>query len=220
MGVKIRVWGEEDRFANYVRAIAAAGGSACFGGESLCDGLLLPGGGDLEPRRYGQREICCWGKEPCRDEEEMMLIDRYTAAGKPVLGICRGMQSINVYFGGTLIQDIPGHNAVNGSDRLHKIRSTPAAPAALRWRGDRIVNSAHHQAADRLGSGLLAVQWSPDGVIEAICHRILPVWGVQWHPERLCGRHAKRGTLDGNEIFRAFVALCVDEMGKNCKKTT
>ena len=181
----VYIWGNAARYTNYRRAVEAAGGRVRFGGDpSACDALLLPGGGDLEPWRYGQRNVASRALEPKRDVAELALLERFISCKKPILGICRGLQSINVFFGGTLLQDIPGHCTVNGIDRMHRIKSAPS-PLCELMEDDCIVNSAHHQAVDRLGSGLTAIQWAPDGIVEALCHRSLPIWAVQWHPERL-----------------------------------
>ena len=188
--------GEPRKYANYVRAVERAGGRVCSDGTpEACTGLLLPGGGDMEPWRYGQTNTASRNLEPERDALELDLLERFTVLRKPVLGICRGMQSINVFFGGTLVQDIPGHTQIDGVDRMHPVRSAPGVFDAER------VNSAHHQAVDALGYGLRAEQWAADGVIEAFRHTRLPVWGVQWHPERLPGP-------DGERVFRAFLELC------------
>ena len=201
----IFILGQEGHWTNYKRAIESAGGRAVFSGDpdgaTACDGLLLPGGGDLEPWRYGQSNTASHGLEPERDTAELLLLERFTAVGKPVLGICRGLQVINVFFGGTLIQDLPGHDAVDGGDRLHAVHTAPAALFGL-FGEESVVNSAHHQAAGRLGSGLRVTQWALDGVIEALEHRTLPVLGVQWHPERL-------GANDlGARLFAAFLSRC------------
>lgn len=183
---------------NYRRAIAQAGRICCVGeNKERCEALLLPGGGDVEPWRYGAETLDCRGTEPARDEEELRLIDEFLSAGKPILGICRGLQILNVYFGGTLSQHVEGHSAVDGRDSFHPSRIAPS-PLRRLYGGALQVNSAHHQAIDRLGSGLQAVQWAPDGVIEAVMHETLPVWAVQWHPERL--------ETEGQRLLRAFLS--------------
>ena len=140
------------------------------------------------------------GLEPERDRAELALLEDFNAAKKPVLGICRGLQAINVFFGGTLAQDIPGHSALEGADRLHGVRTAPS-PFLAPCGEAPLVNSAHHQAADRLGSGLRAAQWAADGVVEALFHHRLPVWAVQWHPERL------EASLAGRRLLAAFLEL-------------
>ena len=121
------IWGVPEQYGNYRRAVAAAGGrtriSRDLSETGGCDALLLPGGGDLEPRRYGQAATARRALEPERDEAELLLLERFTAAGRPVLGICRGMQVLNVFFGGTLLQDLPGHSQAAGRDRLHRVRT-------------------------------------------------------------------------------------------------
>lgn len=201
----VYIWGTPERFANYRRWVESAGGRAVFGKDAggreiRWDALLLPGGGDLEPWRYGQTNTASRGLEPERDAAEFLLLERFTAAGKPVLGICRGLQTINVFFGGTLAQNVPEHEAVDGGDKLHPVRMAPSSLSRICGE-EAVVNSAHHQAADRLGQGLAAVQWAADGVVEALEHETLPVWGVQWHPERLPGELGRR-------LFAAFLERC------------
>lgn len=198
------VFGTEGRYTNYKRAVEAAGGRIRFSADLSdaqdCRALLLPGGGDLEPWRYGQRNTGSKDLEPERDEAEFRLLEQFTAAGKPVLGICRGVQTINVWFGGTLKQDLPGHRAIGGADSFHRVHTEPSFLSDI-CGTDCVVNSAHHQAADRLGRGLRAIQWSEDGVTEGLFCPETPVWGVQWHPERLPG-------ASGARLFRAFLACC------------
>ena len=197
----VYLWGQAARYENYRRAVEAAGGAVRFGGAAEdCGGLLLPGGGDMEPWRYGQANTASWGLEPERDTAELILLEQFTASGRPVLGICRGIQVVNVFFSGTLRQDIPGHSAVDGTDRIHTVHTAPSPFLPICGPVCR-VNSAHHQAVDRLGRGLRAVQWAEDGTVEALCHETLPVWGVQWHPERLPGAL-------GEMLLRAFLELC------------
>ena len=205
--MRVYIWGESERYRNYRRAVEAAGGVVQFYGDpEKCGALLLPGGGDLEPWRYGQANTASHGLEPARDTAELELLDRFLTRKKPVLGICRGIQTINVFFGGTLAQDWPGHSAVSGADRYHRVR-TIASPLREICGDKCIVNSAHHQILDRVGAGLRVVQWAPDGVPEAVCHAALPVWGVQWHPERL-------EAAVGMALMRAFLS----QEEKNVKK--
>ena len=124
-----------------------------------------------------------------------------------MLGICRGQQLINVGFGGTLIQHLPSsdRHAYEGSDKVHMSR---VAEGCFLWDlyGEAFpVNSAHHQAVDAPGEGIEVVQWSDDDVAEAIVHRALPVWGVQWHPERMCLAHRREDTVDGLRLFQWFI---------------
>lgn len=197
----VYIRGEASRYENYRRAVEAAGGMIRFGGTPEgCSALLLPGGGDVEPWRYGRENTASRGLEPERDTAELMLLEQFNAAGKPVLGICRGIQVINVFFGGTLCQDLPGHSAVDSHDSFHMAYTArspllPVCGPACR------VNSAHHQAVAGLGRGLRAIQWAEDGTVEALCHDCLPIWGVQWHPERMPGELGER-------LFRAFLNLC------------
>ena len=197
----VYLWGSPERYGKYRRAVERAGGRIQWGGDPAgCAGLLLPGGGDLEPWRYGQEDRACRNLEPDRDAAELKLLAWFADRKLPVLGICRGLQTINVFFGGTLCQDIPGHIGTGECDARHAVYTAPSI-LRLICGEDCAVNSAHHQAADRLGAGLEAVQWAGDGVVEALCHRTLPVGGVQWHPERLPG---EMGAL----VFRIFLARC------------
>ena len=141
------------------------------------------------------------------------MIEAYLRAGKPIMGICRGHQVLNVYFGGSLTQHLPGaekHVPTKAGDSAHATRALPGSfPAALY--GERFpVNSAHHQGIARLAPDLEAVQWAEDGVIEACRHKSLPVYSVQWHPERMCLRHARADTVDGGTLFRWFIEQIID----------
>ena len=125
--------------------------------------------------------------------EEERVIAAFTAAEKPILGICRGLQALNVFFGGSLYAYIPGHQSPEG-DILHATRAVGELAELVGTAP--LVNSNHHQAVHRLGAGLSVRQWAGDGVIEGICHTALPILAVQWHPERL------RTGADGAAVFR------------------
>lgn len=184
-------------YDRYRRALEAAGARVVSGGDWRgCDGLLLPGGGDIAPARYGASPK---GSEPPdleRDQQEWELLEYFLRAGRPVLGVCRGMQLLNVYLGGSLCQHIPCHAQVGDRDTLHLAENLPGPLRAL-YGPVMCVNSAHHQCVERLGEGLEIFQMSPDGIVEAVGNPKCSVLGVQWHPERLYPL--------GQKLFRDFV---------------
>lgn len=212
MQVHILIPGRKEAFENYALAVKASGGVPVFWVPGtplpLFSGLLLPGGGDVDPSLYGQANIACTDMDPERDTFELYALSQAVALGKPVLGICRGEQLINVFFGGTLRQDLPGHSrTVEHLDRLHQVCTAPSFLTEL-YGAESIVNSAHHQAVELPGAGLQPVQWAPDGTTEALEHDALPIWAVQWHPERMRGPFAKQGAVNGDLLFRAFFKKC------------
>ena len=154
------------------------------------DVLVLCGGEDVEPSRYGAKPSPLLGKvNQQRDAWEWLLLDEAVKRRLPVIGICRGCQVINVYFGGTLWQDLPSERPgeiVHRSKGLHGIRIDPGSRLARALGADDIqVNTLHHQAVKDLAPGFRAVAFAPDGVVEAIESETLPVVGVQFHPEKL-----------------------------------
>lgn len=193
-------------FPNYAEALALAGGQAARPGDACA--LLLPGGGDLLPKYYGQEDLgLCQNPDPDRDERELELCARFLAEKRPILGICRGAQVLAAALGGTLLQDLPDHGALlNGGDRIHETRTADVLTGL--YGPVCAVNSAHHQAVDRLPEHCRILQLSCDGVVEAFAHETLPVLAVQWHPERLCGRFARPDAVSGLPLLRYFLALC------------
>jgi putative glutamine amidotransferase len=171
------------------------------------DGLVLSGGGDLDPALYGAaRDEACGPASPARDGAELELCRHALASGLPVLGICRGLQVINVALGGTLHQHLPdlvghdGHSPEPGGYGTHEVSLAPGSQlAAILGADSAAVPTHHHQAIDRLGAGLVATAWTDDGVIEAVefskatgsgqaagngGHAWQPfMLAVQWHPE-------------------------------------
>ncbi len=161
-----------------------------------CDGVILSGGEDVHPRFYGKNEYLefCDEIDEQRDEFEWKVLE-YTEKNKlPVLGICRGLQVANVFFGGTLIPDIPvfgkfDHSRTESDDRYHLVQVDPNSQLRdIVGASSGETNSAHHQAADRIGKGLIVNALSADGVIEAMERKngqgaFLQL--VQWHPERM-----------------------------------
>lgn len=180
------------------------------------DGLVLQAGTDISPRLYGEAPLRPeWGGDPERDRYELDLLNRFLDAKKPVLGICRGLQLINVALGGTLYQDTatqkPGahahHDPTVYDDKYHYVEILPGTRLAALYPGVKQakVNSIHHQAVKGLGAGLLVEARSlEDDVIEAV-RREGPqyVAGVQWHPEFLHGRGD--GVLDAAPLLGEFL---------------
>jgi putative glutamine amidotransferase len=180
------------------------------------DGLVLQGGADLSPASYGQQPLRPeWAGDPIRDRYEIELLDGFLSQGKPVLGICRGAQLINVAYGGTLWQDIATQrpdarlhvDAALYDQHRHAVRFEPQSRLAELYLGCErgLVTSIHHQAVDRVGGDLEVEAHSlDDGLVEAIRARGSAfVVGVQWHPEF---HFQDPSLLSGEPLMNAFLA--------------
>lgn len=180
---------------------------------SAVDGLLLSGGDDVDPATYGATDIASKGHDPEVDRFEIALIRAARDQGKPVLGICRGLQILNVALGGTLTQEITADGSshepfVEGTDpaiwesRRHVVRFVEDSLVAGAYGAEEVkVNTLHHQGLADLAPELVVEALAEDGLIEAA--RCAGDWwalGVQWHPERLDGDH--QGLFD---MFREAV---------------
>lgn len=234
IGITMRLEMPTSRFylgRDYCEAIEAAGGIPIHIGLiakaeyitellSELDGILLPGSNtDVDPHLYGQEPHHRLGTVvPEKDETDQMVLAEAERANLPVLGICYGMQALNVWRGGTLVQDI--ESQLKGSFK-HEQGSPPhrnshslkiakgsvlaGLDAVKKANGSVRVNSSHHQAVDKLGKGLKATAWALDGVVECIedMRNGRFILGVQWHPE------LTRGHDDISvEIFDRFVEKC------------
>lgn len=207
----------EKRYRNYFETVRALDGEplefAAGADPNACDGLLLPGGVDIDPARYRRENVACGEIDAALDALQFAALDAFVRAGKPVFGICRGHQLIDVYFGGTLIQDLPTWprhkwDEVTDADRAHATRACAGSWIEGLYGASFPVNSAHHQGVEALGDGLVVDQCADDGVIEAMHHARLPVWSVQWHPERMCLSRARADTVDGSRVIRFFIERC------------
>lgn len=210
---EVLIAGRPDKIINYNRAFADVGISCkgmyeCTWKEALaCDGLLLPGGGDIAPELWGEKNMGSREIDGILDRLQLKLLEVYAAEAKPVLGICKGMQVLNVYFGGTIIQHLPTahfHEYRNG-DQYHMSIARKGSPLAQLYGIRFAVNSAHHQGIGSLGAGLDAVQFAEDGVIEGILHTQLPIIGVQWHPERMTAEQGE--CSDGRRLLEYWLKL-------------
>lgn len=201
----------------YIRALTRCGAIPALlceegidAAAALYDGLLLTGGGDLDPALFGEEVLNDTVRiDPVRDAFEVPLARAFIAAGKPVFGICRGAQVVNVAMGGTLYQDIPEQlGFVHFDWKLRHFVQAAEGSALYRLFGERFrVNSTHHQGIRDLAPGLRATAVSPEGIIEAFEHESLPVLGTQFHPERLTLTDDPF-TPDFLPLFDHFVSLC------------
>ncbi|MBZ0278411.1 MAG: gamma-glutamyl-gamma-aminobutyrate hydrolase family protein [Anaerolineae bacterium] len=200
-----------------IQAIEAAGGlpvliPVSVSEETLrllydqVDGLLLPGGSDINPQRYNSTPLpTTQPSDDPRDQAEITLARWATAEDRPVFGICRGHQLLNVALGGTLIQDIASdikHHIMPRDFAAHDVRVDPNSHLAAVMQATQVqVNSLHHQGIEQVAPGLCITAYSPDGIIEAM---ELPdkrfALSVQWHPEDLY-KHDPAA----KNLFTAFV---------------
>jgi putative glutamine amidotransferase len=188
--------------AGYVEAIRRAGGLPWIlppdeprleAFLSLVDGLLLPGGGDVDPKRYGgAAHPTIYGVDAARDEADIRLSRHAARTGLPVLGVCRGAQVLNVALGGTLVEHLPDvvgekvlHRARPSGHIVHPIElSAESRLADFLGHAPATPSSSHHQAIGRVAPGLAIAARAPDGTIEAVEMRSHPwLFAVQWHPE-------------------------------------
>jgi putative glutamine amidotransferase len=182
------------------------------------DGLVLQGGADVAPESYGEKPLTPeWSGDRIRDRYEIDLFNAFVAAGKPVIGICRGCQLINVALGGTLFQDIPTQitHAISHRDAdlyeraLHEVSLVQGSRLSKLYPNTQLakINSIHHQAVKDLGRDLsVEAVGIPDGIVEAIRWRGPSyVFGMQWHPEFLSLAELDKSQLDGAPILNEFL---------------
>ena len=186
------IYGTCGQYVNYLSAIRHAGGHVLLSRDLYrsfdCGALLLPGGGDIDNRLDGT---------------EQFLIQSFVQSGRPIWGICRGMQALNVFFGGTLHRFITAHQSPAG-DLVHPTQSSGLVRRLLG--STPTVNSCHHQSVSQLGRDLTVLQRAEDGTVEALAHNTLPIWGVQWHPERQSYTLRRNDAVDAAPLFDYFLS--------------
>ena len=198
---------------NYTSAIKSFGAiPTVYTGKEDCfayDGLLLCGGSDIHPSYYHQEIDGSINIDIERDKQEFAVLNRFLDTGKPIFGICRGCQLLNVALGGTLIQDI-SNKEIHGAaafDLTHPVSSIKGSIVNALYGDTFCVNSHHHQALDKLGNGLVPSLYC-DEIIEAIEHTDKPYFAVQFHPERMMLSHKTQSLVDGGKLFDHFISLC------------
>ena len=165
---------------------------------SQYDGIIIPGGGDLDPSRYGQANTGSSNIDNALDDRQIDAVKRSAEAGKPVLGICKGIQLVNVAFGGTLNQNIGGHMGV-----WHSAHVVAGGWLSGVYSGSVSVLSYHHQSIRDLAPGFQVDMRAGDGTVEAISNSAKRVYGVQFHPEQM-------NNDTGNRCMKQFVAICTN----------
>ncbi len=213
---KVFVYGNRGILRNYAEALAFCGARAVFS-ENLeyakdCGALLLPGGGDIDPALYGAENERSANVDRFRDLKELELIRAFSVTRRPILGICKGIQILNVAFGGAIDQDIENAKVhrweERTGDKVHKVLAPEGSFLRPLYGDEFFVNSAHHQALDPVAPGLSVAAQAEDGVVEAVENREKSIFAVQWHPERMAFRHSRLDTVDGRYLFEFFLNLC------------
>lgn len=202
---------ESPKFHLYREALELFGANVTDGYlpeyDDRFDGLLIAGGCDVSPELYGESDNGSVSCDIARDKCEIGLIREFAGRGKPIFGICRGMQILNVCFGGTLIGDLPEYPKHHGKNIYHGIKITDKSGMFGSFGDEMRINSFHHQAVKELAKDFKAVAYGKeDGVIEAMEHIEKPWMAVQFHPERMLEGDGL--TDDARPIFEYFISLC------------
>lgn len=213
MKKRILIAGHPDLTQNYQAALLSTGMeyeiALSIHDINSFDGLLLPGGGDIDPIYFHQPNLGSKNIDSSLDEKQFRILDAFVTAKKGILGICKGIQLINIYFGGNIIQDLKTAktHAYHDTDRIHVTHSVEHTFIHHLYGNHIFTNSAHHQGCGVLGHHLLPSQYAFDGVLEALYHTSLPIIGVQWHPERMAFQFSRLDTVDGSLVFLYFKSL-------------
>ena len=211
--IKIAIAGTEEGAKNFIDALAPLGakGYAALEEENFdqYDALILPGGADISPDLFGEEINGSRKIDRDRDVRQLAITDIFVKAKKPILGVCKGHQLLNVYFDGTVNQHIPEfkRHQWEEADQAHGSSCVSGCFLERLYGRDFPINSAHHQALGKIAPCFTPIQYSDDGVLEAVIHTSLPIIGLQWHPERMTGAHLREDTVDGSSVFDFFLKV-------------
>ena len=212
--MRIAIFGRKADTANYERFVSRMPATPLttlsLGELSGCDALILPGGGDITPAFFGENNTASKNIDTELDILQFQAFDYALRHSMPILGICKGMQIINVALGGTITQDLPTaeYHRYQNADKYHIAEALPGSCLHTLYGARVMVNSAHHQGIGRLGENLRVIQWCPlDGCVEGFVHKTLPILGLQWHPERL---NSERTPLSCEPLSALFCSWISD----------
>ncbi len=219
---RIAILGREKQTINYRHALdyfhTDYEVTLSVGKLSEFDALLLPGGGDIDPKLLNEPDLGSRNIDTELDILQFQALDLFVKNKKPILGICKGFQLINLYFGAAFIQDLPTPSihpvTADGKDSYHEVISEPFPPLPAlhahftpRFPEKLVVNSAHHQGIFQNGKSIFPFQTAPDGITEAFLHEELPIIAFQWHPERMLLSDNKAFQESGRTAFDLFFSF-------------
>lgn len=219
---RIAIVGREKQTVNYQKALDFFSlryeVTLSTGNLSGFDALLLPGGGDIDPVLISEPDMGSKNIDRELDILQFQALDLFVKSKKPILGICKGFQLIELYFGASLIQDLPLPSLhpvqENGADSLHFVHCRPLSCARTEHSFSSpdfpekvLVNSAHHQGIQKNGRQLYPFQEAEDGITEGVCHETLPILAFQWHPERMLLSEDRKLQQTGQLAFTFFLSL-------------
>ena len=212
---KIAICGYEDKTKNYKAVLEYLG---CEVKVSLeledlknCEALLLPGGGDINPKYYNEEINGANEPDNNLDEKQFEALSYFEKNNKAIMGICRGLQLTNIYFGGSLVQDLATkdtHKALNEEkniDNEHQVETVGESFLKDLYGSDFMINSWHHQGIKDLAADFRLILRAADGIVEAIEHTSKKIIAFQFHPERMSLEFKKDNLVDGIKIFEYFI---------------
>lgn len=209
--------------SNYLSALSVAGAVPVMAGETdfealmeRADGILFTGGEDVDPRIFGEEKVSdTVNVVSARDSLELKMFAAAKEKKIPMIGICRGIQLINVALGGSLWQDIPSQcpeSVAHSAGAKHTVTTEENSVFRSLFGAEFSTNSYHHQSIKVPGEGLRVTARAADGIIEAVEHESLPLWATQWHPERMCADFRSSDLPPQEPFFEFFVRQCAERM--------